>query len=113
MSDLTVSTATVNRMLAAERTLSQLGYTYEGGELWKPPLGKRERRPFDLEAAKRGEPIVALCGRPARFLAHVPEASKEFRVQAFIQGEPYAHAFDENGGYTLGRKRFDWLFMAP
>lgn len=26
---------------AAIKTLENLGYTYHGGELWKPPLGKR------------------------------------------------------------------------
>ena len=25
---------------SAVKTLEQLGYTYHGGELWKPPLGK-------------------------------------------------------------------------
>jgi len=28
---------------------------------------------FDLEAAKRGEPIVTRGGREAKFIAHVPE----------------------------------------
>ncbi|WP_063664506.1 hypothetical protein [Comamonas thiooxydans] len=28
------------RLQAAERTLLGRGYTYHGGELWKPPLGK-------------------------------------------------------------------------
>lgn len=27
-------------LLAAEQTLLNLGYTYQGGQLWKPPLGK-------------------------------------------------------------------------
>jgi hypothetical protein len=31
-------------------------------------------KPFDLEAAKRGDPIVCRDGRPAKFIAHVPEA---------------------------------------
>lgn len=30
-------------------------------------------KPFDLEAAKRGEPIVTRDGREAKFIAHVPE----------------------------------------
>jgi hypothetical protein len=28
----------IPRMVAATRTLAHLGYTYEGGEQWKPPL---------------------------------------------------------------------------
>jgi len=30
--------------IAAVRTLEAAGYTYEGGELWKPPLGKPDTR---------------------------------------------------------------------
>ncbi len=35
--------------LAAVRTMEALGYTYEGGERWKPPLGPSSGRIFDLE----------------------------------------------------------------
>ena len=37
-------------------------------------------KPFDLEAAKRGEPIVTRDGRQARFIAHVPDAPPAQRV---------------------------------
>jgi hypothetical protein len=30
----------MNKALSAIETLKRLGYTYHGGELWKPPLGK-------------------------------------------------------------------------
>ena len=33
-------------------------------------------KPFDLEAAKRGEPIVTRGGEAAKFIAHVPDADK-------------------------------------
>lgn len=48
---------------AALRTLDGLGYTYHGGELWKPPLGgdvtllrdcAQCRALFDASAAERG-----------------------------------------------------------
>jgi hypothetical protein len=29
-----------SRAVAAEKTLCEMGYTYGGGELWSPPLGK-------------------------------------------------------------------------
>lgn len=35
-------------------------------------------RPFDLDAAKRGEPICTRDGSPAKFIAHVPEATPIF-----------------------------------
>ena len=43
---------------AAQKTLEGLGYTYHGGELWKPPLGRApgfalvDRLNAKLEAAK-------------------------------------------------------------
>ena len=36
----TVENCTFNEMVAAIRTLERKGYTYKGGELWKPPLSK-------------------------------------------------------------------------
>ena len=45
-------------------------------------------RPFDLDAAKRGEPICCRDGRPAKFIAHVPEATPIFdRVIALCVGK--------------------------
>ena len=33
---------------SAVKTLEHLGYTYHGGEFWKPPLGKyKPKNPFD------------------------------------------------------------------
>lgn len=34
-----------------------------------------DRKPFDLEAAKRGEPIETKCGCTATFLAHAPDVT--------------------------------------
>jgi hypothetical protein len=34
-----MSTATLQEAQAAINTLKHLGYTYHGGEQWKPPLG--------------------------------------------------------------------------
>lgn len=58
-----------------------------------------ERRPFDLEAAKRGEAIQTRDGRKARFVAFVPEASEGHRVLAIIEGEENARSFFESGYY--------------
>ena len=43
----------VQSAFAAVATLKSLGYTYHGGEQWKPPLGKKPD--FDLIAALRTE----------------------------------------------------------
>jgi hypothetical protein len=51
------------RLQSAARTLSNLGYIDNGGELWKPPLGKKPD--FDL--------IDSLHGKIDRLLAHCPD----------------------------------------
>ena len=43
----------------------------------------REMKPFDLEAAKRGEPIQCRDGRPVKFIGHVPEAHDHNRIVFF------------------------------
>jgi hypothetical protein len=39
-------------LIAAHRTLVRLGYTWLGGELWKPPLGKRASPQTEKDAAR-------------------------------------------------------------
>lgn len=48
-----------------------------------PTQAEPERRPFNLEAARRGEPLVTRDGRPARFVAYVPE-DKHYPVVAVV-----------------------------
>lgn len=57
----------------------------------------KEPRPFDLEAAMRGEPIVTRDGRQARFIAHVPEAAQSGRVVAMIEGCELPFLYYEDG----------------
>ena len=47
-----------SRVTAAESTLQQLGYTYHGGEQWKPPLGTLKH----LTAEQRKQIIDTVCG---------------------------------------------------
>ena len=63
-------------------------------------------KPFDLEAAKRGEPIQC-CGMSAKFIAHEPEASPYQRV-IFLGHGTQVYAVDENGGGSHHK-----LTMAP
>lgn len=68
-------------------------------------------KPFDLEAAKRGEPIITRDGRAAKFIAHVPEAAEGSRVLVLINsGIPHHH---ENGSYFQEFGHPMDLFMAP
>ena len=68
-------------------------------------------KPFDLEAAKRGEPIVTRGGEAAKFIAHVPDAEIGFRVVVMLGG--VIECYCDDGSYRLSRKSTYDLFMAP
>jgi len=69
-------------------------------------------KPFDLEAAKRGEPIVCRDGTPAKFIAHVPEASESSRLVVMV--DTFVAPLWENGKYWSYDESHDFdLFMAP
>ena len=69
-------------------------------------------KPFDLERAKAGDPIVTRDGRNARFIAYIPEAGESYRVVVLIEGKETPCLLDENGRrqYTHDNAQ---LFMAP
>ena len=63
-------------------------------------------KPFDLEAAKRGEPLITRDGREAHFKVHCAD-----EVMAVVSG--IWRAFTEQGErYSGGVSTLD-LFMAP
>lgn len=69
-------------------------------------------KPFDLEAAKRGEPIINRQGVEARFLGHVAENEEFERIAVAAGGTIYGCS--ETGLFA----RYDPetcldLFMAP
>ena len=66
-------------------------------------------KPFDLEAAKRGEPIVTRGGEAAKFIAHVPDAEIVFRVVVMLDG--VIECYCEDGRYRLSGKSTCDLFM--
>lgn len=68
-------------------------------------------KPFSLEAAKRGEPIVTRDGTPARFIAHIPEATEQNRVVILIEECVYCN--NEHGAYHKEFESVIDLFMAP
>lgn len=57
-------------------------------------------KPFNLEAAKRGEPITTRDGRSVRFLAHVPEVREDCRVVVFIDASTCVTSYSEDGRYN-------------
>lgn len=68
-------------------------------------------KPFDLEAAKRGEPIVCRDGTPAKFIAHVPEAVSSAQVLVLIGRD--VHLLRANGAEKSKSDGGNDLFMAP
>ncbi|WP_042298993.1 hypothetical protein [Paraburkholderia kururiensis] len=70
-------------------------------------------KPFDLEAAKRGEPLVTRDGRKAVFIAHVPEFDKAHRVVCRIERIASPVTYYEDGRALHREPNGSDLFMAP
>ena len=70
-------------------------------------------KPFDLEAAKAGAPIVTRDGRPAKFIAHAAEAHLNQRLLVLIDGTVCTRF--ESGKYAASPAHVsdNDLFMAP
>lgn len=67
-------------------------------------------KPFNLEAAKAGKPIVASgANYPAHFVAHIPEAEWHSRVVIRVGGSVYV--CDEQG--RLEGEGDIYIFMVP
>ena len=76
-------------------------------------------KPFDLEAAKRGDPICRKDGEALTFIAHVPAAKEHMRVLAH-DPEGVVWVFDEMGCSHYGLSAFmavktkaAWLIVIP
>lgn len=79
-------------------------------------------KPFNLDEAKAGKPLVTRDGRKARFIAHVPECRIDWRLQAYIDGDEFIRSFNENGVYNgvgnldlfmASEKRTGWINIYP
>lgn len=68
-------------------------------------------RPFNLEAAKQGEPICTRKGVPAKFIAHIPEAIPGSRVIALVDGNVIF--YHSNGRFMMSGEDGADLFMMP
>jgi len=68
-------------------------------------------KPFDLEAAARGEPLVTRGGQTAHFIAHVPELDESVCVICRVEKTLLA-AYENGRSYDVGESKYD-LFMAP
>lgn len=70
-------------------------------------------RPFDLEKAKAGHPLVTRDGRPAKFITHLPECSTNSKIVALIAGNDSVTTFAETGQLCKGGLEYKGdLFLA-
>lgn len=69
-------------------------------------------KPFDLQAALRGGPVVTRDGRRVLQVAYFPDAPG-LPVLAYVQGSEFVYAYPTNGLLTRGTASRNDLFMAP
>lgn len=71
--------------------------------------------PFDLEAAKRGEPIQTRNGLTAFFIGIAPTGDQRVVVAVVVAvGDKVIDRFSDNGHYLRTGRENSWdLFMAP
>lgn len=69
-------------------------------------------KPFNLEEAKAGKPLVTRDERKAQFIAHVPECSDTSRVIVLLDGYSSVSSYSENGVFITGMNNDEDLFMA-
>jgi len=70
-------------------------------------------KPFDLEAALRGEPVITRDGRPVKIAGYNEEATYDEKIVGWIQ-EYGSCSWGEDGTYhTSIRYSNKDLFMAP
>ena len=76
-------------------------------------------KPFNLEEAKSGKPLITRNGQSVKFVAHVPELEKEYEsLIVFNYGSTAVNNYFNDGSYfSLGGRDDDPasidLFMAP
>jgi hypothetical protein len=67
-------------------------------------------KPFDLDKALAGEPVVTRAGEKVEKIVHNPDAKEFFRVAFWVDGIVWG--CDESGYVNSGKHGHD-LFMAP
>ena len=70
-------------------------------------------KPFDLEAAKAGAPLVTRDGRAAKFIAHVGEAYPSQRLLALVNGDVHIRFDNGQFGSSSDGVSDNDLLMAP
>lgn len=66
-------------------------------------------KPFDLEKALAGEPVVTRDGRPVKIAGYNPDADDYAKIVGWVDGD--TKSWDSNGEYFIAKSNTD-LFMA-
>ncbi len=78
--------------VAAIKTLAQLGYTYLGGELWKPPIKQRTKL-----TQPKSEPLTV------RLISFPESNGKSNWTAMFVRAQPWDGLMNNAGGITIDR----------
>jgi len=68
-------------------------------------------KPFNLEKALAGEPVVTRNGEPVSEVHYFETVTRQYKVFAVVTGE--VQSYTESGRYTLRVEHAFDLFMAP
>jgi hypothetical protein len=68
-------------------------------------------KPFNLEKALSGDPVVTRCGYKVTHVTHYPAATQDgFCITALIHGNTlYVETFKKSGQFTTGENSLDLL----
>ncbi len=70
-------------------------------------------RPFDLDAAKKGEPIITRDGRTCKYIGYAQQAQDTSKVIVQVDGNTIPQHYAEDGSYIKSTETSFDLFMEP
>lgn len=77
-------------------------------------MSETARKPFNLQEALAGKPVVTRDGRKVLSIAQLPTlTTTRYTLFAHIDGDDYGKGFTADGLYIAGVTSSDDLFMAP
>lgn len=68
-------------------------------------------KPFDLDKAKSGHPLITRDGRKAKFIAHVPECDNRYKVLGYVDGFALIDSYTEQGTVLYNEPHSRDLFL--
>lgn len=69
-------------------------------------------KPFNLQEALAGKPVVTRIGEPVKIAGYNPDAVETHRVVGWVEGNANVFSWYENGSYVYEEEHTKDLFMA-